>query len=129
MSGFPFRPVELVSIAAGGALGSLCRALTPTGNLAFFDYLWLPPSFTVNLLGTLALALLYMKQAIKHNKWFFLTSVGFCGSYTTVSGMAYEVVQRLHHGQLFSAIIGTLLLLISSLFLVGILLHRESNRS
>jgi len=88
-------------VAIGGAAGSVARygayRLWPTGSAG-----WPVPTFTVNLVGSFCIGLLYMYVAARgasadNARLFWMT--GVLGGFTTYSAFAYETFARLERGE------------------------------
>lgn len=126
-----FNRWEFIAIATGGAIGSIART-TLTNHFvhacatASFG---IPPSTAVNLSGTALLASLYLFQHRFKSPLRYLAMVGFCGSFTTVSGFAFETVYRLHAQQWFLAATGLALQLLSAFILVALILKLKPHDS
>jgi fluoride exporter len=94
----------LVSVMAGGFIGSLLRALAfrafPVGDGAF-------PSTTlgVNVLGSLVIGwFLARRDRSVEGRWsLHFWAVGALGSFTTFSAFSVEVVDLVHSGSVFVA--------------------------
>ena len=106
-------------VAAGGALGAMARY---TLNLSLQQGTSVPwGTFASNLLGCLGMGVI--AQLIASTTWFsnagivpdqyrLLFAVGFCGSFTTLSALVFEVNSMMQCNELFlsfSYLFGTLI--------------------
>lgn len=114
-----FRPIDLLAIGLGGALGSLLR----TGITMDYDGLFPLPTLAVNLLGTLLLALLHVRQHHLPPQRRYLYGVGFCGSLTTTSLFSLQTVQLCLNGHPTFAAAYLLLSLAPAFLMASLLLH------
>ncbi|WP_082990005.1 fluoride efflux transporter FluC [Woeseia oceani] len=123
----------LLFVGGGGALGAMSRygltiLLSRFGGLPF-------GTFLSNLLGCLFMGVVLQwfaesdwvaGTALEHEPHRLLLAVGFCGSFTTLSALVYEVSGMLQRDELLTAF-GYLLATLGGGFLffyVGILLVR-----
>lgn len=87
---------DYLAIAAGGALGAVLRYLTALaiahtpGSLPW-------PTLFVNVVGSFVLGYFSRAGTLGHRQLLFVT-VGFLGSLTTFSTLAFEIVQRYDSG-------------------------------
>jgi CrcB protein len=101
-AGWAAMIVDYLSIAAGGALGAAMRYLAalliaPTpGSLPW-------PTLAVNVLGSFVLGYFSRAGTLGHRQLLFV-AVGFLGSLTTFSTLAFEIVQRYQSGLVALAI-------------------------
>lgn len=108
MAGEPFPLVASLSVAAGGALGSVLRyhvgRLVPalTGPANAFPW----GTLVVNIAGSLAMGLLIgwlARDTINPQSaepWRLFLGVGVLGGFTTFSAFSAELVTMLHRGQM-----------------------------
>ena len=118
MKRLEFSLTDILYIGLGGMLGSLLRWLLGIG----FEGMFPIPTVLVNILGAIALGILYASQHETHPKGKYLYMVGFCGSFTTVSLYAYESIQLLEAGHFFLAASNILLPVFLSLIFVAIVI-------
>ncbi|MEO1962883.1 MAG: fluoride efflux transporter CrcB [Cycloclasticus sp.] len=98
---------QILAIAAGGSLGAVMRYLMSTGV-----YSWLGRGFpygtlTVNVLGSLAMGLLYelfLQRLSISPEVRALLLVGFLGAFTTFSAFSIETVHLIEQGDLLKAV-------------------------
>ncbi len=88
---------QWLAVAAGGALGAVARFAVARGMTA-----WLGPGFpfgtlSVNVLGSFAAALLYVRLVEQDGGtgWRALLIVGFLGAFTTFSAFSVETLRLL----------------------------------
>ena len=87
---------DYLAIATGGALGALARYLIGLTLGSAPDSLpW--ATLAANLLGSLLLGYFSRANTLGHRQMLFV-AVGFLGSLTTFSTLAYEIVDRAGNG-------------------------------
>ncbi len=124
----PHGPWALVAIAAGGALGTLCRYGVERGLSTPQDHFpW--ATLIVNVAGSFLLGAVLTLVVERWPTDRFLrpfAAVGFCGGFTTFSTLAVEVDQRVQHGRvgLAAAYVAVSLLLGLGAALAGVTLVR-----
>ncbi len=99
--------MEFIGIAAGGALGALCRCLL--GNIIARNIGSVLPwgTFVVNIAGCFfmgALMTLIVERQLLPAAWRLFLCVGFLGGFTTFSSFGYEGVTLLLQGKLAAAL-------------------------
>ncbi len=99
--------MELIGIAAGGALGALCRYLL--GNIIARNIGSVLPwgTFVINIAGCFfmgALMTLIVERQLLPVAWRLFLCVGFLGGFTTFSSFGYEGVTLLLQGKLATAL-------------------------
>ena len=79
---------NLLLVALGGAVGSVCRFLLSSMNIASWPW----GTFAVNILGSLIIGLLMglVSKGIVSPEMKLLLVTGFCGGFTTFSTFANE---------------------------------------
>lgn len=99
--------INCLCVAAGGAVGSVCRyllGLLPLRNTGGFPY----TTLGINVLGAFCIGLL-AAAAAKHTgmdpRLVLLLKVGLCGGFTTFSTFCSEAAGLLQSGRLFSALL------------------------
>ncbi len=99
--------MELIGIAAGGALGALCRYLL--GNIIARNIGSVLPwgTFVINIAGCFfmgALMTLIVERQLLPAAWRLFLCVGFLGGFTTFSSFGYEGMTLLLQGKLAVAL-------------------------
>lgn len=111
--------VQCLAIAAGGAMGAVCRA--GVGLWVRADFPW--ATLLVNCLGSLligfVLGLETGETSLRPSTRMFWV-VGFCGSFTTFSTFSYQTVALLTEGRVMAGLTNIALSLLSCLLAVGI---------
>ena len=113
-------PATLLLIAAGGALGSVARALV-AHVLPAARFPW--ATLAVNVAGSLAIGCLMAKftldpagQVRAHGFWV----VGVCGGFTTFSSFSWQTFDQLQRGHALAAalnVAGSVLLCLAATWL------------
>ena len=114
-----FAPLSLLAVAAGGAVGAVCRyALGVWLNSGAKGLMW--GTIAANLSGALLAGMLlaYLETRAMHEGLRLALQVGFLGALTTFSTFSVEVVQYLQRGKLGFAVAHVLVNLLLSLVLV-----------
>jgi fluoride exporter len=121
----------LLSVAAGGAIGSVTRFLVGIGSAKLFGLGFPWGTLIINLAGSFLIGVFAESFALKWNlpqaTQVFLT-VGFCGGFTTFSTFSldsYVLMQRGEFGLAAAYILGSVVLSIAAL-LGGLYLVRAS---
>ena len=108
-------PGDAFYIALGGMLGSLLRWWIGQGFEGTFPY----PTLFANLLGSVALGILYGIQHRMHPHGKYLFMVGFCGSFTTVSSFFLETLQLWQGGHHWLGLLNVSISVTAALLLVA----------
>ena len=121
--------MQILAIAAGGAMGALLRFWVSTGVHGIAGRSFPFGTLTVNVLGSLAIGILYVvfnERVEVSPYWRALLMVGVLGAFTTFSTFSMETLELLEKGDVIKAIINVLLnvfLCISAAWL-GVLIVR-----
>lgn len=105
-------------VAIGGALGAMARYALNVALQSSHDFPW--GTLSANLLGCLAMGAVV--QLVAHSTWFnesglvpdqyrLLFAIGFCGSFTTLSALVFELNTMLERNEILSAfayLVGTM---------------------
>ncbi|MBX3239301.1 MAG: fluoride efflux transporter CrcB [Chitinophagaceae bacterium] len=98
---------EVIVVGLGGGVGSIFRYLTSLLINKQFPHRFPFATFTVNILGCLAIGFLigfFQKHSGTAPHIRLLLATGFCGGFTTFSAFAAENMQLLQSGNSFTAI-------------------------
>lgn len=98
------RTILLIGI--GGGIGSILRYLTSVFAQKYIPVQFPIGTFLVNILGCLAVGLLFglfERQQFSNPDLRFLLITGFCGGYTTFSAFALENINLFDTGNWFTA--------------------------
>ncbi len=104
--------IQLLSIALGGALGALGRYWVSGYVVQNTDHYLPLGTLTVNVLGSLAMGVLFvliMEKSQLAPEYRPLLMVGFLGAFTTFSTFSLETVALVQEGHIMSAAIYILL--------------------
>lgn len=121
--------MQLLAIAAGGALGALMRFWVSSGVHGVAGRSFPYGTLTVNVLGSLLIGILYVafnERLDVSPHWRALLLVGVLGAFTTFSTFSMETLELLEKGDVLKAAANVLLnvvLCISAAWL-GVLLTR-----
>ncbi len=123
--------MQLIAIAAGGALGAVMRYLVSNGI-----YSWLGRGFpwgtmTVNVLGSLVMGLLFVlltERLALGPQWRAFLLIGFLGAFTTFSTFSMETLNLLEGGEVVRAVlnmVGSVVICVGAAWL-GVIVGRIS---
>ncbi|MFQ5608876.1 MAG: fluoride efflux transporter CrcB, partial [Woeseiaceae bacterium] len=120
-------------VAAGGALGAMARY--GLNVVLQRDYEFPYGTFAANVLGCLAMGII--AQLVAQSEWFnasgvipdqyrLLFAVGFCGSFTTLSALVFEVNVLVERSEVYTALGYMLATLVGGFvcFFAGMLMTR-----
>ncbi len=98
--------LQLIAIAAGGALGALARYGMSNGVYALLgrDFPW--GTLAVNLLGSFLMGLLFvlfLERLSLGPEWRGAVLIGFLGAFTTFSTFSIETLNLLESGAMLAA--------------------------
>ncbi len=112
----------LIPVMVGGAIGAALRYITGTALGARMDGSWPWGTFTVNLIGGLAmgvLAALVLKGSASETARLFV-GVGILGGFTTFSAFSLESWHMMARGQYGTALAYALASVIGSIAMLGV---------
>jgi len=104
--------VQLIAIAAGGAIGALLRYWVSSGVHLVAGRSFPYGTLTVNVLGSLLIGLLYVLFNERFElaaPWRALLMVGVLGAFTTFSTFSMETLELLEQGEVVKALLNVLL--------------------
>lgn len=122
--------LQLASIAAGGAIGSLLRFWLSTGVYALLGRGFPYGTLTVNVIGSLLMGLLYVflfERLDLATEWRAGILIGLLGAFTTFSTFSIETLNLIEAGEQIRAginIIISVTLCISACW-VGMIIGRQ----
>ncbi|HEY5602024.1 MAG TPA: fluoride efflux transporter CrcB [Gammaproteobacteria bacterium] len=121
--------MQLIAIAAGGALGALLRFWMSNGVHLIFGRAFPYGTLTVNVLGSLCVGLLYVLFNEKFDiavHWRALLIVGVLGALTTFSTFSIETLELLEKRDILKALLNVILNVGLCVFAawIGVLLAR-----
>jgi len=93
---------NILLVGAGGFAGSVLRYLVSLGlRGASGEWKWPLATFSVNLVGSILIGLLWGKsiQVAEPRLWLTLGTAGFCGGFTTFSAFSLEILELLKGGE------------------------------
>jgi fluoride exporter len=94
-----WKPYLWVSL--GGILGANLRYFLSRIITSFSDAAFPYGTLVINVTGSLVLGFFLVwttERVLADPRWRLLVSIGFCGSYTTFSGYAYETMSYFEQG-------------------------------
>ncbi|WP_455200474.1 fluoride efflux transporter CrcB [Kaarinaea lacus] len=104
--------MQLVAIAAGGALGALMRYWVSSGVHILAGRSFPYGTLTVNVIGSLLIGLLYVLFNERFElaaPWRALLMVGVLGAFTTFSTFSIETLELLEQGEVVKALLNVFL--------------------
>lgn len=121
--------MQVLAIAAGGALGALFRFWVSNGVHGIAGRSFPYGTLTVNVVGSLLIGILYVvfnERIDVSPYWRALIMVGVLGAFTTFSTFSIETLELLEKGDILKAVMNVLLnvILCISAAWVGVLVVR-----
>ena len=110
------KPLPLLLIGAGGAIGSVCRYLATLFVTRFVTVPFPMGTFLVNISGCFLIGLFYgiaARYAWLNLEWRLFLITGICGGYTTFSSFSFESISLLRqgdYGYFFTYVTGSVVL-------------------
>jgi fluoride exporter len=102
------NPMDLLLVALGGALGSVCRYLVNIASGRLFGLDFPAGTMIVNITGCFAMGVFIALLALRYGgspQLRLFVAVGFLGGFTTLSAFAFDAVFLWERGALWSAIL------------------------
>jgi CrcB protein len=103
---------QWLAIAAGGAIGALLRYWASTGTHTLLGRGFPYGTFTVNVLGSLAMGFLYvwlLDRVVSGPVVRAFLLIGLLGGFTTFSSFSIESLNLIEAGQIIKAFVNVLL--------------------
>ncbi|MGI8576728.1 MAG: fluoride efflux transporter CrcB [Nocardioidaceae bacterium] len=104
--------MSVLLVFLGGSVGAVLRYFTDRFIQARHDMVFPLGTFSVNIIGSLILGLLYGMAAHAPSWSLLLIGTGFCGALTTFSTFSFETVRLLEEGSATEAVLNLVLSLI-----------------
>ena len=104
--------MQLIAIAAGGALGALLRFGVSTGVHTAFGRAFPYGTLTVNVFGSLVMGFLYillLERVAEAVEWRAFLLIGLLGAFTTFSTFSVETLALVEAGELLKALLNIFL--------------------
>lgn len=122
--------MQAVAVAAGGAIGSVLRFWISSGVYAALGRGFPVGTLTVNVLGCLAMGLLYvllLERMAVGPEWRAFLLVGVLGGFTTFSSFSIETFNLIEGGEPFKALLNVMLSVLSCVAAtwLGVVLARQ----
>ena len=122
--------INIVYIAAGGALGAVMRYLVSTGIHSFLGRGFPYGTLTVNVLGSFMMGFLFiylLERSSLGPEWRALILIGFLGAFTTFSTFSIETLNLIESGAMARAMANILVSVITCILAtwLGVILGRQ----
>jgi CrcB protein len=121
--------MQMLAIAAGGAVGALLRYWVSAGVHGLVGRSFPYGTLTVNVIGSLLIGMLYVMFNERFEvgpQWRALLLVGVLGAFTTFSTFSIETLELLEKGDMLKAVLNVFLNVVLCVFAawVGVLAVR-----
>jgi CrcB protein len=122
--------INIMYIAAGGALGAVMRFLVSTGIHSLLGRGFPYGTLTVNVLGSFLMGILFIfltERSSLGPEWRALILIGFLGAFTTFSTFSIETLNLIENGAMARAMANILVNVITCILAtwLGIILGRQ----
>ncbi len=98
--------LNIVYVAAGGAIGAALRYLAGKGAVAAFGHGFPYGTLGVNVVGSLLMGLLVgwlAKHSVAHQGVHLFVAIGLLGGFTTFSSFSLDAVTLIQRGEIMNA--------------------------
>ena len=121
---------QVLTIAAGGAVGALMRFWVSNGVYALLGRAFPYGTLAVNVLGSLVMGFLYvlfLERMDVSPEWRGALLVGFLGAFTTFSTFSIETLNLIEQAAYFKAVANMLLSVVACVAAcwIGVVLGRQ----
>jgi CrcB protein len=98
---------NILLIALGGAIGSVCRYGCQKWMYQLYPHQFPLGTFTVNILGSFLVGLFFAlsEKSSAPTGWTSLLIIGFCGGFTTFSAFSLETLSLLRNKEMLTALL------------------------